>query len=593
MKINRFINIIKATVIVSMLIVFLLIFLYQKYSVIKYFQNKQISSLQYAEIKTRELDYLVFKNAKDLSDNKTINFDYLSRVLSQDMIDKDNPLIDFLIIDTDNQVYYQFSKTRYFDTSFFSPEQLQYAINSIPKGIDPSSTLLEINNHHIYALRLPYLCFSYLHKYDFVYFFDYSFEKVGITPLLIIIIFIVYGLYFLIRKFIKIYIKQIEQFIDSHTEGDHQTNIKLVFFNPFKSLEEKISNLIAKNIEQEEKMYSVSERFHLLLSQTNDGIYMEDSEGYIYFCNTKLAQILGYSTESVIIGTKLSDHLIDIQSKRVYEQESYFLNISNSVKYKLNITNQAGISKPCIISGKSIFNSKIGVKSYYYAVTDLTDFEVYSKDQNSSAFSDSSLVENSSFPIIIFDQQANVHSLNNAAKNIFSINYETAKGKGVQDIFKNMDIARLLYQFDFKTSFVCDTFESQLNQWFYISNEIFYHNDSMFSYLLFIDISSFRKDESFHNMVFDDLKGFIFITNYKNEVIYVSPSFLYMTQYPASWFINYYKSINDMINKHEFEQIDELVITTPNNDYNFKLVHLESLSKTSKIYVCINEDKKV
>ncbi|MDX9870441.1 MAG: hypothetical protein RBS92_06935, partial [Candidatus Cloacimonadales bacterium] len=60
-----------------------------------------------------------------------------------------------------------------------------------------------------------------------------------------------------------------------------------------------------------------------------------------------------------------------------------------------------------------------------------------------------------------------------------------------------------------------------------------------------------------------------------------------------SWFINYYKSINDMINKHEFEQIDELVITTPNNDYNFKLVHLESLSKTSKIYVCINEDKKV
>jgi len=89
-------------------------------------------------------------------------------------------------------------------------------------------------------------------------------------------------------------------------------------------------------------------------------------------------------------------------------------------------------------------------------------------------------------------------------------------------------------------------------------------------------------------MIFDDLKGFIFVTNYENEVIYVSPSFLYMTQYPASWFVNYYKSMNDMINKYESNQVDQFVITTTKGSFNFKLIPLKSLSKSNRIFLCLN-----
>jgi len=513
------------------------------------------SAIQYSVLKSKELDTVVFKDANEIETNPKINLDYLSRLFAESVNNVYNPVVDFLITDYNDKVIYQFSLSDYSDKSFYVSQQFMSSIKKIPKSIEPTYYLFDINNKKMFIVKIPYINSSNYHKNDFVYIFDFSHEDKEVAPILFILLiiiflaFVTFITYLVIKKFLNLYIERITDYIDSFIENNIADNTKLVFSYPFKPLEERTTKLVAKIIEIEERFYTLSERFHLLLSQTNDGVYMEDSEHYIYFCNTKLAQILGYQSETDIIGKKMIDLLIGLQAKRIYEQESYFIKLSNSVKYKINISTHTNQNKPCIFTGKSIYDPKLRLKTYYYAVTDLSDIEFYSQDQTSRIQSNSNLFDNTNFPIIVFDQQTKIHELNNAAKNLFSVKLEKAKGMEINEFFKNYDMLRLLNQFDFKTNFKFDTFEPRFNQWYYIANEIVTSKDSMYSYLIFIDISDFRKNESFHNMIFDELKGFIFITNYENEVIFVSPSFLYMTQYPASWFVNYYKSMNDIIAK--------------------------------------------
>jgi len=518
----------------------------------------------------------------------------LSHQLSVAINDKDNPFSDFLILNQENQVIYQFSKTSFSKEKFYASEQLFYTIKKMELSVEINDLFIDNGDKLIYIVKIPYINNLAIHRYNFIYIFDYTRDMQKVLPVISIfvvvflIIIIMYLIYSLLRSYLLYYLNQIESYVDYYLESNIADNKKLFFTYPFKSLEEKIAKLIAKKVEIEDRFYIQNERFLLLMSQTNDGIYMEDSEGFIYFCNKKLATTLGYPNEADIIGSKMPDLLSDLHSKRIYEQEKQFLTLSHYVRYKLTILTPDKKKKSCIISGTSIFDVKTEVKTFFYAVTDLSDIEIFSSDQSSHILSKTSYFENSSYPIVILDKDFKVFDLNNTAKNLFSINYNNAKDKSVLEFFKNYDFGKLLSQFDFNSNFRLDTFEPRLNRWLYISNEVITSHEDSYNYLIFIDISSFRKDESFHNMIFDDLKGFIFVTNYENEVIYVSPSFLYMTQYPASWFVNYYKSMSDMINRYESNHVDQFVITTTKGSFNFKLIPLKSLSKSNRIYLCLN-----
>ena len=46
--------------------------------------------------------------------------------------------------------------------------------------------------------------------------------------------------------------------------------------------------------------------------------------------------------------------------------------------------------------------------------------------------------------------------------------------------------------------------------------------------------------------------------------------------------------MNDMINKYESNQVDQFVITTTKGSFNFKLIPLKSLSKSNRIFLCLN-----
>ncbi|MBP7562734.1 MAG: PAS domain-containing protein [Candidatus Cloacimonetes bacterium] len=594
MKIFKLNTILRISSIAGILLTIIILFFYIKFFQIRSYESWKNNAKLYVELKNKELNTLIFKNSADLENNPDINYQSLTAVLSPAINDKDNAFSDFMIINLDKEIIYQYSKSQFLDKKIYSSEQLLYTIKKIPDSVEIQDLFIDTHDHQVYIVRTPYINNIAIHRYSFVYIFDFTRELNKVLPVLSIflivflIVMIIYLIFLFIRSYIVQYLARIEDYIEGFIENNQAENSKLFFLYPFKSLEQKIARLIAKQIEIEDRLCNLSEKFHLLLSQTSDGIFMEDSEGYIYFCNSKLARILGFNSEADIIGLKMTDLLSDLHSKRVYEQEKGFLNLSKSIRYKLNFQNHDKVKKECLINACSIYDAKLDLKSFYYAVTDLSDLELFSVDQTTHILSKSSYFENSSYPIVILDKDLKVYDLNNTAKNIFSINYNNAKDKSVHEFFKTYDFGKLLNQFDFNSNFKLDTFEPRLNRWFYISNEVIVSNDEIFNYLIFIDISSFRKDESFHNMIFDDLKGFIFVTNYENEVIYVSPSFLYMTQYPASWFVNYYKSMNDMINKYESNQVDQFVITTTKGSFNFKLIPLKSLSKSNRIFLCLN-----
>lgn len=594
MKAVKLNNIIKFGLLFSiMLISILLIFN------IKILQSRSLNywktmKKSYVEIKNFQLNTMFFKNENNLENNPMINFSYLTTLLDEDIKKKDNELIDFMIIDDQNNLIYHYqTETNQKGNMGYSVEQILYSIKSKPVSIEIQDFTLDYSGNYIHIIIAPYITEHAFHKYSLIYFFDFSKQINYVFPFYIVIIMIliislsIYLLIIFIMNHLKKYLSQISNFISIHIFNEDNIKGKLQYLPPFDDLERKISYLITQRKEIEDKYFSLSERFHLLLSQTNDGIIMEDVEGYIYFCNKKFAQIFGFKDESDIIGTKFIDLLNDPETRRKYEIETKFRDINTKSNYRISFLNNNKEKKICMISASNMYDTKNQIAGYYGAVTDLTDIMLLSGQSVQTSESTSNHFKDTNIPWILFRDDLTVYDFNKAALNLLSLNKNELRDLYVNDLFEKYDFGKILKQFDYNTNFQIDTFEPRLNKWLYIMNDVVQRNKTTYFNLMFMDITYFRKDESFHKMLFNDLNGFIFMTNHLNEVIYVSPSFFQITQYPGLWFNNYYKSLINAFNYNEHESIDDFVITCTKGKFVFKTIPLSKNADSTKMFLCL------
>lgn len=595
MKVFKFKTILKILISASVVSIILINFFFFSFIQARGIENWKTNAKRYVKLKDKELISLVFKNDYKIENNPYINMSYLTNLISNDIDNNENSLVDFWIISDNDELIYQYSSLKNNKSTVYSSEQILFSLKKLPLSIEETDLYITDNSNIVYIINSPYVnAFGY-HKYNFIYIFDFSRMNREVFPVYSVILLILFTLVIfsflllLLYNYFKNYLNVIDSFIQNYFEGNSIKSTQLQFTPPFKNIEEKVTRIVSRLIEMDSKYYDLSEKFHMLLSQTNDGILMEDSEGFIYFCNRKAAEIFFMNDIDQLIGKRIVDLIHDPFSKKKFEKEKSIIDLSYQKKFKLLLENQNKEKKNCLFTSTCFYNSNKKISGYYYSITDLTDIVNLSNDNINQVSALSNYTEKSQFPVFIFDQDLKVYDLNNSAKNTFSVNYKSIKDASVYEIFKNYDFGKVLNQFDFTTNFKFDTFEPKINKWFLVTNEVCQNANEMYHYLTFTDISTFRKDESFHKLLFDDLKGFIFVTNIENEVIYVSPSFLYMTQYPTSWFINYFKSLNDIANQSEVKESDQFLITTSKGGFRFKMIALKSVSKSNKIYLCVLE----
>jgi len=594
MKAVRLNTIIKFGLIFSILLISILLVFH-----IKILQNRSLANWKrmtkdYVIVKNFQLNSLFFKNEKQLTDNPLINFNYLTNLLESDVNKKESDLVDYMIVDNDFNVIYHYQAKNFGRINQnYTSEQILYNIKNLTSSIEIQDYTVDYGSGVFHVIISPYITDLAYHKYSIIYFFDFSKSMNKVFPislvfLLIIIIGLsVYLLTVFILNHLKRYLQQISNFISLHIFNDTGKKGKLQYLPPFDDLERKISYLLSQRKEIEDKYFSLSERYQLLLSQTNDGIVMEDIEGYIFFCNKKFAQIFGYNDESDVIGVRFVDLLDDSEAKRKYEVETKFRDINAKSNYKISFINHKKEKKTCLISASNMYDTNNKISGYYGAVTDVSKLTEMGDNSGSVEDSAPNYFKDTYIPWILFKDDLTVYDFNKAALNMLSLNRGELRDMHLYDIFDNYDFGRILKQFDFNTSFQIDTFEPRLNKWLYITNNVIQKSKGIFFNLVFMDITYFRKEESYHKMLFNDLNGFIFMTNHLNEVIYVSPSFFQITQYPGIWFSNYYKSLVNAFNYNENESIDDFVITCPKGKFIFKVIALSNFMDSTKIYLCL------
>lgn len=132
--------------------------------------------------------------------------------------------------------------------------------------------------------------------------------------------------------------------------------------------------LSKRNVELEEtnaRLRESEERYRLLVETMNDGLIMEDLEGYIIYVNQKFIKMTGYDRDE-LIGKKISDFLddknISVYSK--YTKEGLEGDVS---PYELTWNRKAALKLPTIVSPQSILDSRGQLKGFFAVITDITE----------------------------------------------------------------------------------------------------------------------------------------------------------------------------------------------------------------------------
>lgn len=580
-------------IVVSTIILLLIIFFF--YIVQNQFINYWQKSIRvFVSEKNQNFNHVFFKNQIHTTNNPFINFDYFTNLLSQDISLKEHNFVDLFVINMKKEIIYRFNdNTPQFSRMYYTPDQILYLISKDVNSIQIKSFTLEHDGNYYLIVISPLITNQGYRLNTLVYVFDYSFIMKRVFPffmpiLLFLIIFCLFiGSSILFRNYVIQYLDHISKYVSYHIFRDQVKPEPLKFSYPFNVLENKISFLVAQRKEIEDKFFDLNQKFNLLINQTNDGILLEDVEGYIYYCNKKVNGIFGLENEMDMLGRKFKDFLSDNESLRKFETEYQYRQNKTSNTYRLNFINKKGVKKQIMVSTSANFNNYQQIIGYYSSITDLSDIENMSNEKQSLQKLRSTLMDLSLVPTVLYDQEMKVIDLNQEMINLIEKPKKDLVGYSLKNTIGELDFNKIINQSDLNSEFQIEAFEPKFNKWFYVINAINQIEEDLYHQLLFIDITQFRKEETFHQTILNEIKGFFFITNLQNKVIYVSPSFHRITGNPIEWFHNYYQSIFQVVERKNQDFFESFIISHGKNRYEFSVHKISTNTNSSNLFVCI------
>jgi len=478
---------------------------------------------------------------------------------------------------------------------------------SLPKELDFMTSLLfkvnmvtfdqSINSKNYYVVFIPHIDKNGAHTLNYIFFYDFETLRMKnfyftqiVLGLSIITLLVCVFMLFQFHKLIRKTVTSINKYIHNRIYGKDVSNkVDFTYIEPFGLLEQKITYLIAGRKELEKKFLDVSEKFSLLIDNSNDGIMMEDTDGFITFCNRRFAEILGYDSESELEGRKTRDILYDSESIETYVNETNSRKDSISSTYKLKFMNSNGFPVICLISGNPQFDNDSRIVGSYAAITDITRLEQLENEQRISSLVLNNFFDNSNEGFLVLDHTFNVMNANLAFCNLYNLPKSAILRLNLISAMKNYSefnsqFNTLVYDKSLNT---IEYFEPSLNKWILLSvtkNRDEYNRNY---FLLLKDMTEMHKYESFHSVILDYSEAFFFIEDRNGEIQFLSHSFTAITGHDTVWLSFNKKTLFDnLINKTiEIERIDRRKLI-------FSVSKISNSLNKSIITVCVLDNEK-
>lgn len=205
MKIIRFKTIIKILISASIVAIILVNLFFFNFIQGRGIENWKVNAKKYIKLKDKELITLVFKNDYKIENNPYVNMSYLTNLISNDIENNQNSLVDFWIVYNNEQIIYQYSSLKNYKSVIYSTEQILYSLKKLPVSIEKTDLYISDNSNIIYIVNSPYVNSFGYHKYNFVYIFDFSKMNREVFPLYSILALITFTFLIFIMLIVLLY----------------------------------------------------------------------------------------------------------------------------------------------------------------------------------------------------------------------------------------------------------------------------------------------------------------------------------------------------------------------------------------------------
>jgi PAS domain S-box-containing protein len=195
--------------------------------------------------------------------------------------------------------------------------------------------------------------------------------------------------------------------------------------------------------QQAEKALRESEvRYRLLVETMNDGLGMQDENGWITFVNRRLCEILGYPKEE-LIGRPLSDFL-DIANQKIMDAQRQLRKQGGSRAYDIDWIRKDGKTVSTSISPVPLFDAGGFYKGSFAVISDITARQLAEKALRESEEKYRTIFENTGTATAIVEEDTTI-SLANAefAKLTGFSREELEKEKSWTEFFAAEDLPRM------------------------------------------------------------------------------------------------------------------------------------------------------
>ena len=550
--------------------------------------TEHYSSLIQDFVKQKTADYysqsrFVINTPKERMNSSIFN---LHEYLKADKAISKIGFYNLIILDVNGNFIYNYIK---YDNLFKSnveeralPKDYEYTLKPLqqaPYSVEVTSYTKTLDGVKYLFVYVPYIDKLGGHYYDFIYIFSidkilnknlkshYWFASVCFLFFCIIIF-----LFHLYRTTLKNAIASITLFISNEIFANQRKQGILLHFIPlFEKLEIKITYLLAQKKEMEAKFLEISEKYNLLMEQTNDGIVIEDLDGIIYFANNRAATIMGYQSESSLLGHKLVELLNDSSAYNKYDLEIDNRSINESFPHKIDFITSDNKKVICLLSSREIKDSRKDIMGYFTTLTDITELENIQRSIAEKQLVKANVFDNSEIPMFYLQDGDTIMEANYAFCDLVSIPKTNLIGLNIQSALGQFEFAsRIINELRLnKKTEEFEIIEPYLSAWLLIHINTISNDTNTNVIVTIVNISRFRAEERFHQIILNEIKGFIFIADAKNNVLYISPGFQKITGYSKDWFENYLKQILETMGKNSIHLIENFVVTRDRKKYSF------------------------
>lgn len=174
---------------------------------------------------------------------------------------------------------------------------------------------------------------------------------------------------------------------------------------------------ITERVRAEEALRESKEKYQMLVEKLEEGVTLEDAEGFITFANPKTLLSLGYS-EDELLGKHWSFIVPEEELDKSYVETSKRARGVSST-YESSILTKNGKIIPCIVSASPIFSKTGEFEGTLVLSTDITDRKQVEEKLQQSEEKYSNLFHYSNDAIFLHDLDGNIIDVNQKTLDLF------------------------------------------------------------------------------------------------------------------------------------------------------------------------------